>query len=86
MDSATDVEEVKVAAQTRWPRSQRWPVRAARRARISARSTDRLTARPTARPPDQRLGLACLDTLVCQRQVPVWDWPLCLGLAPSRFT
>ena len=78
MDSATDVEEVKVAAQTRWPRSQRWPVRAARRARFSARST--------ARPPDQRLGVAYLDTLFCPRQVPVWDWSLCLGLAPSRFT
>ena len=42
MDSAVRDDQVKTAAQTRWPRSPRLSVQAARRARFSAR--------PTARP------------------------------------
>ena len=43
MDSAARVDQVKVAAYTRWPQSQRWPVRAARRERFSAEPPDQPT-------------------------------------------
>ena len=43
MDSAARVDQVTAAAYTRWPQSQRWPVRATRRERFSAEPPDQPT-------------------------------------------